>query len=304
MKKILLIYGGCSFEHDISVKSYNTIINNIDYDKYIVESVYITKDNIWYHNNKEIKNILEFISIYDVVFPVMHGKNGEDGLIQGMLELFNINYIGSKCGASYICMDKIRTKEILSNYNIPLLPYEQYNDKLTLDYPVIIKPANGGSSIGISIAHNDNEFNNSISESIKYDNKLLIEKYIDNPIEYECACLKIKDEIIVEVGQIMHDNTFYDYKTKYENDKVCTNLNPAIDINIKNKLIYYSKQIFNILELKDLARIDFLFKDGYIYFNEVNTIPGFTDISMYPSLFNNINISIKDLIDILINNNI
>ena len=302
MKKVLIIYGGESYEYDISIKSYKNIIDNIDKEKYIVDSVYITKDNIWINNNKEINNIIKFIKDFDVVLPIIHGNGGEDGKLQGMLDLFNIKYIGSKCGSSYICMDKIRTKEILSNYDIPQIQYELYNGKLSIDYPVIIKPSNGGSSIGINVAYNKEQFDKHIIEAHKYDKKVIVEKFIENPIEIECACLKDKDNFIIEIGSVEQENTFYDYKTKYENDSIVTNLDPNISKDVKNKLKEYCSKIFNILDLSNLARIDFLIKDNNIYLNEINTIPGFTDISMFPMLINKTGISYKDIITILIEN--
>ena len=268
MKKVLIIYGGKSYEHDISIKSYKNIIDNIDKDRYIVDSVYITRDNIWLNNNKEINNIIEFIKKFDVVLPIIHGYGGEDGKLQGMLDLFNIKYVGSKCGSSYLCMDKIRTKEILSNYDIPQVSYELYSGKLNIDYPVIIKPSNGGSSIGINVAYNKEQFDKYIKEAYKYDNKIIV----------------------------------YDYKTKYENDSIVTNIDPNITIDIKDKLKEYCNKIFNILDLDNLARIDFLIKDNNIYLNEINTIPGFTDISMFPMLISKTGVSYKEIITKLIEN--
>ena len=219
-----------------------------------------------------------------------------------MLDLFDIKYIGSNCGSSYICMDKIRTKEILSNYDIPMLPYQIYNKNIEIDYPVIVKPSNSGSSLGISIVHNKKELNRAIKKASIYDKKILIEKYIENPIELECAVLQDKNKLIVEIGQINHNSNFYDYETKYENDEICTNLVPDIPNDIKDKLIDYSKKIFNILELKGLSRIDFFYHEGKIYLNEINTLPGFTNISMYPMLLINHGISYSSLLTKLIEN--
>ena len=299
MKKVLIIYGGKSYEHDISIKSYNAIINNIDKEKYIVDSIYITKEGIWLNNNTEIPDIIEFIKQFDVVFPMIHGYGGEDGKLQGMLDLFGIKYVGSKCGSSYICMDKIRTKEILNNYDIPQVKYEVYKDELNIDYPVIIKPSSGGSSIGINVAHNIEEFDKYIVEAKKYDSKVIVEEFLENPKEIECACLKDKDELIIEIGSIEQNNAFYDYKTKYENDNIVTNINPSIN-DIEKKLKEYCTKIFNILDLDGYARIDFLYKDK-LYLNEINTIPGFTDISMFPMLIGK-RISYSDIITILIEN--
>lgn len=304
MKKVLLIYGGNSTEHDISIKSADAIKSNIDTSKYILDSVLITKENEWIYNNNKLDNIINFIKNYDVVFPITHGENGEDGKLQGMLDLFNIKYVGSKCGASYICMDKARTKEILNQYKIPQVPYQIYNkkDKILLEYPIIVKPANGGSSIGISIANNKKELKNAIKNANQYDNKIILERFLNNPIELECAILKDGNNIITEIGEIKHQNTFYDYDTKYNNDSICTNLKPNIEDTEKKLITNYAKKIFNILELDNLARIDFLYDNGNIYLNEINTLPGFTTISMYPQLITNKGISYKKLITTLIEN--
>ena len=299
MKKVLIIYGGKSYEHDISIKSYKTIIDNIDKEKYIVDSIYITKDNIWLNNDKEILNIIEFIKSFDVVFPIIHGYGGEDGKLQGMLDLFDIKYVGSKCGSSYICMDKIRTKEILSNYDIPITKYWLTKDNI--EYPVIVKPSNGGSSIGITVVEKENYIYSALKKAHEYDNRIIIEEFLNNPKEIECACIMNNDDLIIEIGSIEQDNTFYDYKTKYENDNIVTNLNPNITDELKDQLKEYCNKIFSILDLDGFARIDFLYKDK-LYLNEINTIPGFTDISMFPMLIGKRGISIKDIITILIEN--
>ncbi len=304
MKKILLIYGGNSTEHEISVKSADAIKDNIDKSKYILDSVLITKDNEWIYDNQKINNIIAFIKEYDVIFPITHGTNGEDGKLQGMLDLFNIKYVGSKCGASYICMDKARTKEILNQYKIPQVPYQIYHkkEKLLLEYPIIVKPATGGSSIGISLANNKRELNKAIKNAFKYDHKIILEKFLNKPIELECAVLKNGDNLITAVGEIQHQNTFYDYDTKYNNDSICTNLEPNITEQEKKLVTEYATKTFNILELDNLARIDFLYHNGNIYLNEVNTLPGFTTISMFPQLIMNTGLSYQKLITTLIEN--
>lgn len=304
MKKVLLIYGGNSTEHEISIKSADTIKSNIDTSKYILDSILITKENDWIYNNNRIDNIINFIKKYDIIFPIIHGTNGEDGKLQGMLDLFNIKYVGSKCGSSYICMDKARTKEILTQYNIPQVPYQIYNkkDKLLLEYPIIVKPSNSGSSIGISIANDKRELKNAIKIASQYDSKIILEKFLNNPIELECAILKNGDNLITEIGEIKHQNTFYDYDTKYNNDSICTSLEPNIGVKEKELITKYAKKIFNILELDNLARIDFFYDNGNIYLNEINTLPGFTAISMYPQLIIKKGISYKKLITILIEN--
>ena len=304
MKKVLLIYGGNSFEHEVSCNSAKAIINNIDSNKYILDSVLITYDNKWIFNNVIIDNIINFINQYDVVFPIIHGINGEDGKLQGMLDLFDIKYVGSKCGPSYLCIDKERTKQILYYNSIPQVPYQVYNkkEKVYLPFPIIVKPATGGSSIGISIANNKKELKKAIKEAKRYDEKIILEQFLDNPQELECAILEDKNIIVSDIGEVIHNNTFYDYESKYNCKDINTTLVANIDENIKNKIKEYSKKAFKALELNGLARIDFFFHNNKIYLNEINTLPGFTETSMYPQLMMNEGLSYKELITKLIEN--
>jgi len=307
MKKVLLIYGGRSTEHEISCKSAESIINNIDNNKYQLHTIFITQNNEWFYNNKKIDNIIEFIKDYDIVFPLTHGNNGEDGKLQGMLDLFKIKYVGSKCGTSYICMDKIRTKQILNYYNIPQVPYQIYekDKKLIIPYPVIVKPANGGSSIGIQLANNKKEFNEAIRNALKYDDKIVIEKFI-KARELECAILEDNKLIISDIGEIISANTYYDYEAKYQNSNSKVIVSSDINNKIKKQIRQLAKEIFKIMDLKGYARIDFFYDEDLnkIYLNEINTIPGFTEISMFPKLIENEGISYKDLISKLIENEI
>ena len=321
MKKILILFGGNSFEHNISCKSAKTILENIDRKKFEVTSVgiyennwyifddsltYLTNNNWIQSNIKKIDNIIEFIKQFDKVFPIIHGNDGETGEISGLLNLFNIPYVGSDILGHAISYDKEITKIICNNHNIPQVKYIVLNNNQTIknidiDFPVIVKPSSCGSSIGINIANNIKELNKHIKEAFNYDNKVIIEKFIKTR-EFECAILEDKKIKVSTVGEIISKNTFYDYESKYILDSniiIPTNL----DKNIIKKIQEYSKKIFKILSLKDLARIDFLYdyENNKIYFNEVNTIPGFTSISMYPQLFEHENISIKELITILLN---
>ena len=305
MKKVLLIYGGTSPEHNVSCNSAKAIIKNIDNNKFQLDCVYITQNNEWLNKKQKITNIIEFIKKYDVIFPITHGINGEDGKLQGMLDLFKIKYVGSKWGSSYICMDKQRTKQILSYYKIPQVPYQIYakKQKLTIPFPVIIKPANGGSSIGIQIANNKSEYKKAIKNALKYDQKIIIEKFI-NAQELECAVLEDKKLIISEIGEIITKEGFYDYATKYQNNTAQTNMIANIPDKVKKQIKKYAQTIFEALELKGLARIDFFYDKDYqkIYLNEINTLPGFTPISMYPKLIMNEKISYQELITKLIEN--
>ena len=221
--------------------------------------------------------------------------------------MFNIKYVGTDLLGSIISYDKDITKIICEKYNIPQVPYLTITEnkplkKIAIDYPVIIKPAKCGSSIGINIANNLKELNSCIKEAFKYDNKVIIEKFIKSR-ELECAVLFDKKLKASPVGEIKSVNTFYDYEAKYEKDSDL--LIPApISKELTKQIQDLALKIFKVLELKDLSRIDFLYdyNNDILYFNEVNTMPGFTSISMYPLLFKEIGISVKELITKLIEN--
>ena len=322
MKKILVLFGGNSYEHYISCLSAKTILENIDKKKYDITAVGISKDNTWYIYNdtldtlikdwtkgkiNKIDNIIEFLKSFDKVFPIIHGNPLENGNLQGLFNLFNIKYVGTDLLGSIISYDKDLTKIICEKNNIPQVPYITITDnkplkKIDIDYPVIIKPAKCGSSIGINIANNIKEVNKYIKEAFKYDNKVIIEKFIKSR-ELECAVLYDKKLKVSTVGEIKSVNTFYDYDAKYVSDSEL--IIPAkISKELQKQIQDLSLKIFNILELKDLSRIDFLYdyNNDKLYFNEVNTMPGFTSISMYPLLFKEKGISIQELITKLIEN--
>jgi len=175
MEKITVIYGGKSFEHDISIRSYKSFVENIN-KKYQLSTIYVDKDGLWYENNKLMNNIVDFLKEQDVIFPLIHGNIGEDGKLQGLFETFDIKYVGSNTISSALAMDKAFCKIILDKYNIKQVPYVILNKKTKikeitskLNYPVIVKPANGGSSIGISIANNARELVKALSNAFKYD---------------------------------------------------------------------------------------------------------------------------------------
>lgn len=322
MKKILVLFGGNSYEHYISCLSAKTILENIDKKKYDITTVGISKDNTWYIYNdtletlikdwtkgniNKIDNIIEFLKSFDKVFPIIHGNPLENGNLQGLFNLFDIKYVGTDLLGSIISYDKDLTKIICEKNNIPQVPYITITDnkplkKIDIDYPVIIKPAKCGSSIGINIANNIKEVNKYIKEAFKYDNKVIIEKFIKSR-ELECAVLFDKKLKVSTVGEIKSVNTFYDYNAKYISNSEL--IIPAkISKELEKQIQDLSLKIFNILELKYLSRIDFLYdyNNEKLYFNEVNTMPGFTSISMYPLLFKEKGISIQELITKLIEN--
>ena len=320
MKKILVLFGGNSFEHEISCKSAKTILENIDRKKFDVIAVgihqtdwYIFNDSLeflsnnnWLEGNiKKIDNIIEFLKQFDKVFPIIHGNDGETGALSGLFNLFNIPYVGPNILGHATGYDKEITKIICDYHNIPQVKYiTLHTDKaiknIDISFPVIVKPSSCGSSIGINIANNLKELNTYVKEAFRYDKKVIIEKFIKAK-ELECAVLEDKKLIVSTVGEIKSKNTFYDYDSKYILDSQI--IIPAkIDKKIIKQIQEYSEKIFKILSLKDLSRIDFLYdyENNQIYFNEVNTLPGFTSISMYPQLFNDKGISTKELITKLI----
>lgn len=316
IKKILILCGGVSSEHDVSLKSASSVINNIDADLFKYEVVYIDYDNTWYkYKNKKkiskINNIVEYLKKFDLVFPIMHGKCGEDGKLQGMLEFFNIKFVGCKTLSSAILMDKSLSKLFFKSIGLKQVPYITINNNYDiknivsiLNFPMIVKPSNGGSSIGISKCNNESELEKGIKDALKYDSSIVIEEFIIAR-ELEVAILEDKDKLIISnPGEIRYDSVFYDYNTKYVNSNSYIVIPAHLDKNIIRKIKDYSKLIFNKLKLKGFSRIDYFYdeQNNLIYINEVNTIPGFTDISMYPKLIENCGISYKDLIAKLINN--
>ena len=343
MKKIALLIGGKSNEHEVSITSGLSVIKNINQNKYDITVIYIDKLGNWYEyikdlstftvdnylsNFNKINNIVENLKKYDIIFPLIHGKNGEDGTIQGFLDLFDIKYIGSKVLASAISYDKIYTKMLLNSANIKQANYlylkyinknyyyvdknfyeEKINisnlDKLITDilsYPVFIKPCKSGSSIGISKVNNKHELKLALNKAIKHDNHLLIEETI-NGKEIECAILKDNNKVIASTpGEIINTTSFYDYQAKYQNNTK-TIIPSSLDEKIIKKIKEIAIKAFNIIDAKDLSRIDFLVTDdNTIYLNEINTIPGFTNISMYPKLLIYDGLSYSKLIDKLISN--
>lgn len=330
LKEILILFGGKSHEHDISIASCKSISKQIDTSLFEVKYLYISKNNIWYkfygnfgelkeedweekNEEKAIFNIVEYLKHFDVVFPVLHGIYGEDGTLQGMLELFDIPYVGCTCAASAIGIDKSYTKQIAMSNNIPTLPFvtidtndymiEQVSNKM--DFPVIIKPAVEGSSIGITVANTIYELDQAIKTAGKQYSKVIIEPFIKGQ-ELECAVMYTNGIFTSDVGEILPVNQFYDYEAKYKSDSIQTKIPANLPEEIKKQIQNYTKQLFTILGGKGFARIDFFYEaeTKKVYLNEINTIPGFTNISMFPKLFEFSGIPYQDLITTLIESTI
>lgn len=317
-KKVAVLFGGQSTEHEVSRVSAASVLRNIDAAKYDVYPIGITKDGKWfeytgsidkiesgewekdeYYKTPEGQKVL-FNKEVDVVFPVLHGLYGEDGTIQGLCKLLNLPCVGPGVMSSAVCMDKIYTKYLLEKFDIKQAEYvvvnnyeykennEQIIDKIeiSLPYPMFIKPSNSGSSVGITKAHNKEELKAGLEEALRYDRKVLVERGI-NAREVEVAVLGNDYPEAGVPGEIVPAKEFYDYEAKYQNE-ASKLLIPAALSDIKLELIKsIAVRIYKILDCSGMARVDFLIdKDTEeIYLNEVNTIPGFTKISMYPKMW-------------------
>lgn len=342
-KVVAVLFGGQSSEHEISKKSAFTIISNLSKDKYSVIPIYISKDGQWKIYDGPIENICNTeweaystnaiispdvshkgiirivgdkikIMPIDVVIPVLHGKWGEDGTIQGLLELAKIPYVGCGVLSSAVCMDKLYTKIIANSIGIEQANYKVvykyeieninsiYKDiEKEIGYPCFIKPANAGSSKGISKANNKQELLDAINNALLYDIKVIIEQNI-NGREVECAVLGNYDVKATNVGEVLSALEFYDYDAKYNNPESKTVIPANIEESISKEIQEKAIKIFKALDGRGLSRVDFFIENNTnkVIFNEINTFPGFTSISMYHMLWKNKGILLPELLDNLI----
>ena len=322
--KVCVIYGGMSTEHEVSLQSSKNVIDNLDKDKYKIYPVFIDKNGEWIHNDKKLKDIVEFLSKMDVVFPVLHGKYGEDGTIQGMLELLKIPYVGCNVLSSSLCMDKVYAKFMFEKANINQAKYiyikdeniyvneeldetRLENDEIVklveekLKFPVFVKPANSGSSVGVKKANNGPELIVAVQNASIYDRKVLIEEEIVGK-EVECAVLGNNFPQASTVGEIIAADTFYTYDAKYNNKESKIKIPANIDEAKIDEIRKIAVKAFKALDCVGLARVDFFVQKDTdkVYLNEINTMPGFTEISMYPKLWEYSGLSYKELLNKLI----
>lgn len=290
-----------------------------------LENIEISEDM---HHMKKIKNIMKNLQNLDVLFPVLHGLYGEDGTIQGLFEILKKSYVGCGVLASSVGMDKAYTKVIFDKANICQAPYiylkkardqytyidKEFNErKISLEetanivekeigFPAFIKPANSGSSVGINKAKNKEELKKYIEYAGKFDKKILIEKGIQGQ-EVECAVLGNDDVMASCVGEIKSADEFYSYDAKYQNENSRTLIPANLNEEVANKIRKLAIKAFKAIDGKGLSRVDFFVEDktNQIYINEINTLPGFTKISMYPKLFEAVGIPYEELLDKLIN---
>lgn len=341
--RVAVVFGGVSSEHEISRLSATSVIRNLSAEKYDLSLIGITKTGEWFLFGGDPEKIHDgsweqdpsnrrcmispdashrgitaedgsFIPV-DVIFPVLHGKNGEDGTIQGLFELSRIPYVGCGVLASSVCMDKAVTNLLLEQFGIAQAKFVWcYTDDYLEDpepvereiaeklgFPVFVKPANAGSSVGITKVKKAEDLRAAMLVAAKEDGKLVIEEGIDGR-EVECAVLGNSKPIASVPGEILPANEFYDYEAKYydDNSKLCI---PAqLDEQTTEALRATAVKAYRLLGCSGLSRVDFFVRrgDNAILLNELNTLPGFTSISMYPKLFNAVGIGYSELLDRLI----
>ncbi|HSX08536.1 MAG TPA: D-alanine--D-alanine ligase [Candidatus Saccharimonadales bacterium] len=338
--RIAVIFGGKSAEHEVSIQSAKNVVNALDREKYEPVLIGIDKKGVWHElresllnastfshplqlkdkeaasivlkdgNNFSITTSAESFEHIDVVFPVLHGPFGEDGTVQGALQLMNLPYVGSGVLGTAVGMDKDVTKRLLRDAGVSISKFLVFRKGDTIDFqsvstqlgtPVFVKPANLGSSIGVTKAHNEKEFHDAVNEAFLYDTKILIEEEILGR-ELEISVLGNENPKVSVAGEVLASHEFYDYDAKYIDDNGARVEIPA-DISPEElqEMQHIAKKTYQALCLEGMARIDFfLSKEGKFYVNEANTIPGFTNISMYPKLWEASGISYTELIDTLI----
>lgn len=347
MKNALILFGGVSSEHDVSVVSARSVIENAPRDKYNLILIGITKDGRWFKYDGDVAKLpedkwvedekaltkavispdredhgilvfnddgIEKIHI-DVVFPVLHGKNGEDGTIQGFLQVAGIPFVGCDALSSACCMDKAITNTLADAAGIPQAKWlgfskyeydkapEEHNKKAEeyLGFPIFVKPANAGSSVGVTKAVDTDSLKKAVDKAFNEDSKIVLEEGVDG-MEVECAVLGNEEPIASICGEIVPCNDFYDYEAKY--------INPSSELHIPARLPQEkidevrsaACNAYKAFGCSGLARVDFFVRhsDGKVMLNEPNTIPGFTSISMYPKMFAASGIHYSELIDRLL----
>jgi D-alanine-D-alanine ligase len=345
--RVGVIFGGRSSEHEVSLVSATSVIQALDKDKYEVIPIGITKQGKWLSSSQTLallkygkgldripervllpdptqKGLVEFRSDgvsttykpLDVVFPVLHGPYGEDGTIQGLLDLANIPYVGAGVLGSALGMDKIVQKQIFERIGLPVAEYRafllkeyQHSPRFwvreieeAFSYPCFIKPANLGSSVGITKAHTRKQLQKGIVEAGRYDRKILVERGIENAREIECSVLGNDDPRVSVPGEVVPSNEFYDYDAKYVDGKSRIIIPAELPAKVTKKIQELAVKAFKAIDCSGMARVDFLVtRTRYeIYICEVNTIPGFTSISMYPKLWEASGLPYPKLLDVLI----
>lgn len=335
--RVGILFGGQSAEHEISLQSARSIIENIDYNKYEVVPIGINKEGSWYFLSvahflelfeserlpvfekgvsRELPSQAVFFSPcvlkqgLDVVFPILHGPYGEDGTVQGLLRLARLPFVGSDVLGSAVCMDKGIMKRLLKEAGFPTARFHSFHasDPIgtqtivkALGLPLFVKPANMGSSVGINKVYQEEELAGAVHEAFRFDERIVIEEFIEGR-EIECSVLGGINPIASLPGEVIPQHDFYSYEAKYLDEQGALFTLPALlDAEKTREVQELAIQAFKSLQCEGMARVDFfLKKDGKLFINELNTIPGFTTISLYPKLWELSGIAYSELIDRLI----
>lgn len=343
--KVAILFGGQSSEYAISLRSSSSVIKNIDKTKYDLTLIGITKNGRWLYYPGDVSSIendtwfmdkdcvpalispdgvtkgiikilengVHIIEKIDVVFPILHGKNGEDGSIQGLLELSGIPYVGSCISASCVCMDKTLTNTLLDYNNIKHTKWSFLKNGVNnledfvknidsrFKYPIFVKPSNAGSSVGVNKAENIDQLKTYIKTAFLHDKKVLVEEMVVGR-ELEVAVIGNNNPIASNVGEIVMDSGFYDFNSKYVNNNTKIIVPCELDDKKREEIRSLALKTYTVLGCKGLARVDFFLKNDTdeVVVNEVNTLPGFTSISMYPTLLIEYGMTYSTIIDNLI----
>lgn len=339
--RVGIVYGGKSGEHEVSLSTAFAVTNAFDYDKYELVPFYITKAGEWrvgelrngpFRDASELtlesadgNTIAAMAMLFagvdsgekeiDVMFPLVHGTNGEDGTIQGLFEMANIPYVGAGVLASSVGMDKAFMKQAFAAEGLPQCDYVDFivtewkneQEQVIIDieellgYPCFVKPANLGSSVGISKARNRDELIASIELALSYDRKVVVEEFVDAR-EIEVAVLGNDEPQASVPGEIISGHEFYDYKAKYTDGKSQMAIPAPIDEELADTIRAMAEVAYRAIDGSGLARVDFFVRrsDNEIFINEVNTMPGFTPFSMYPLMWKETGLPYRDLLDRLI----
>ncbi|ULH14974.1 D-alanine--D-alanine ligase [Deinococcus sp. KNUC1210] len=330
-KRILLLAGGQSGEHEVSLMSARSVLAALPPSKFEVTPLVVSRQGQWLppsetaralengHAESGGESLLRRVGSvqgYDLVFPLLHGPNGEDGTIQGLLTLAGLPFVGSGVLGSAASMDKVMTKQVLSSAGIPQVEYrlatrrqwqstpDTVRDLASeLGLPLFVKPANLGSSVGISKVRSEAELDAALDLAFSLDRRVILEAMTPGkPRELEVGILGNDAPIASPVGELRFDADFYDYATKYTEGEATMHIPAQVPPELAEEVRRYALTAFQVLDCAGLARIDFFYVEstGQLYLNEVNTMPGFTTTSMYPKLWEAAGLSYAELVTRLI----
>ena len=302
--RLALIFGGRSGEHEISIRSAESIKRALDPARYSLAEYFIDKEGKWHPGPLSPEPGAN--PGIDVVFPALHGTFGEDGTVQGLLELAGLPYVGSDVLSSAAAMDKAVTKKLCLQAGLPVVPHivlsrMSFNPNIPFGFPMFVKPANLGSSVGIRKVKNSRELTEALEHAAQYDRKILVERGVVGR-EFECGVLAAADTKASVPCEVIPSQEFYTYEDKYLLDKARIELPAKLSGEQTSEMQRLAIACFDAIGCEGMARVDFLMEaaTGQIYINEINTIPGFTSISMYPKMFEYSGISYTELLDMLI----